>query len=237
MAGQSTERHLTVKQSGTTYHPIFGDVVRYRFEDLSDNPDIQVQQTVDRMRDYIASDTGAPSIRSDARRALAEGGGDKLAGVWGWVRRHMEFMQDRDIARMAGLGNVEDVVEVIVRPVDASEMIRRGRIHREDCDGFETYGACLLRALDVPVCFCTISADAEDPSLYSHIYLVAYPGGGRRVPMDFSHGPYLGWEAPNLGRKREWPVEEICEGNPGWGMLTLVVLGIAYWAVDRRAMA
>ncbi len=106
-------------------------------------------------------------------------------------------------------------------------VIRSGAKHKEDCDGFTSYLAALLIALGVPCSFATVAAHKEDPSIYSHVYVVAYPNG-QRVPLDSSHGEYPGWEAPNEFNKfREWPVNSapICSG-PGMLFTIAASLGI-----------
>jgi hypothetical protein len=68
------------------------------------------------------------------------------------------------------------------------------------------YGAAHLMARGVPCSFVTVAADDSDPSMYSHVYLAAYPNG-QRVPIDLSHGHYPGWETVNrFGKRKEWPI-------------------------------
>ncbi len=97
----------------------------------------------------------------------------------------------------------------------------------EDCDGFTSYTAALLRSRGVPCNFATVAADAREPGRYSHVYLACYPPTGR-IALDTSHGPYPGWEAPNVyGKKREWPID-----GPDWPQLFLIgaVLAGAWYA-------
>lgn len=191
------------------YHPDFGQPVSYHFETIPDDPDTQVKIAVHRVIQMAIEDCSKPIIRQKAAEALQAGNGDPVQGVWRSIKPHIKFRQDTDIARDLHVDDIRkwDPVETFIPPASQAQLIStRGR-GVEDCDGFSTYGACLMLALDIPVTVCTVAAERQRPWLYSHIYLVAYPNGVR-VPMDLSHGPYPGWECPNLGRKREWVVCE-----------------------------
>lgn len=191
------------------YHPDFGQPVSYHFETVPDDPDTQVRIAVQRVIRMALDDCSKPIIQQKAQEALCLGNGDPVSGVWKAVKPNIRFRQDTDIAQDLYIedGRKWDPVETFIAPADQAQLISlRGR-GVEDCDGFTTYGVCLLLALGVPVTVCTVAAERRRPNLYSHIYTVAYPNG-QRVPMDLSHGPYPGWECPNLGRKREWIVCE-----------------------------
>lgn len=190
------------------YHPDFGEVVNYTFKALPDHPDGQVAETIDEMRAVIRADAGDRNVQEDARQALAIGNGDPIAGVWSFIKPRIRFQQDADTAARLQVDDprIADTVEVVIRPADQSRMIRMQGSGVEDCDGFETFAACLLRVLGVKVRLVTVAADPRAPLYYSHVYMAAYMNG-RRVPLDFSHGPYPGWECPNLGRIREWDID------------------------------
>jgi hypothetical protein len=192
----------------SAYHRGFGHTLNYNFEWLPEDPDAQVAASIRRMIRYIVEDTDWPQIRETAMAACDSAGGDPIQGVWNWIKPRMKFRQDAELAHelMIDDPRIADTVEVFVRPIDQDLMIRANGFGMEDCDGFELYAACLLTVLGVPVSLVTIAADDRKPGDYSHVYLAAYPEG-RRIPLDFSHGPHIGWESPNLGRKREWPVQ------------------------------
>lgn len=200
----------------TAYHPDFADVVRYDFEGLPDDPDGQVSQTIDKIRGFIRSDAPSELIGAHAQRAFNLGCNpdrsyalQAIYGVWQQVKRSMRFKSDEALARDLQINDprIADVVEVVIRPLDQAMMIDRTGKGREDCDGFEGYAGCLLTRLGIPVSLVTVSAEPSRPGQYSHVYLAAY-ADGQRIPLDFSHGPRPGWECPNLGRLREWPVAE-----------------------------
>jgi hypothetical protein len=189
------------------YHPDFGQPVAYQFEAMPEDPDAQVRVAVKRCIALALADTETPIIQQAAANALDLGGGDPISGVWKAVKPHIRFRQDYDIAADLQVDDLRksSIVETFIPPAVQALLIQMRGSGIEDCDGFTMYGACLLSALGVPVSMCTVSAERDRPRLFSHIYLVAY-WNGMRIPMDLSHGPYPGWECPNLGRMREWVV-------------------------------
>lgn len=213
----------------TAYHPDFGAQVNYTFEAMPDDPDAQVDQTVDRLISNLNADVSHPVIQEMAARALDAGAGDPITGVWAEVKPHIAFKQDFDIAQdlQAADPRKATVVETIIRPVDQALLILSQGKGVEDCDGFTGYAACLLTALGVPVSFVTVNADSDVPRQFSHIYIAAYPPGGERIALDFSHGAYPGWECPNLGRVKEWPVS----GSSTGVLVPLAVIGLAWFAL------
>jgi len=214
------------------YHPQLG-YVRYESEEMPEDADAQVERTIARMCQYALEDSQTFLIRQDSQVALRYGGGNPLEGVFHLVKGRMKFQQDVDTA--AHLPNIDpdEVVEVLIRPVDVALAHREMGGVIEDCDGYSMYCASLLLALGIPCCYATVAADNEDTSRYSHVYVVAYPtinGQVYRVPMDTSHGQYPGWEVPNeFDKLREWPVDYGCaeaEGGGLFGWLTTAVMVI-----------
>jgi hypothetical protein len=188
------------------YHPDFGQLVSYQFERMPEDADAQVRVAIEKIIGMALADKDTPIIQRNAARALELGGGDPVAGVWAMIKPRMRFRQDTDIAndlQAPDPYNKRDLVETFISPATQARLIDLRGAGVEDCDGFAAYGACLLLALGVPVTLCTVSA--ETPRVFSHVYLVAY-WNGMRIPLDLSHGPYPGWECPNMGRLREWVV-------------------------------
>jgi len=196
--------------SGTLVHPVLGPV-RYEITEVSDDPDTQVEQTIGLMKKYALQDSANPILLSDSRTCTQ---GDPIEDVWGYLSRkdgirQMQFIHDEDSARPWGdIGRWHPIVEFLMRPVDQVTAAKP----QGDCDDFSMYGAAHLIARGVPVSYCTVAADDGDPSIYSHVYLVAYPRegkyAGQRVPLDLSHGWTVGWETENrYGKRREWPVD------------------------------
>lgn len=216
------------------YHPAWGNTVNYSLTRLPDSPDAQVAVTIAEVIRLIKEDAQSPIIREIAQRCGR--GGDPVAGVWRHVKQ-LRFAQDFDTAQELDTPAPwkEDVVEVLIRPIDQAQLAAAGN-GTGDCDCFQLYGLCLLTALGIPAALVTVSAAPERPREYSHVYGVAYLNG-QRIPLDFSHGPHIGWECPNLGRLREWPIDE------STGTLVIrtgAILAIAYasyWAITKWSEA
>ena len=156
----------------------------------------------------------------------------------------MRFQQDADTADRLQVDDArkEDTVEVLIRPADQALLIMLRGIGVEDCDGYELYGGCLLTALRVMASLVTISAHPDYPGRFSHVYLAAYPQGpgGPRIPLDFSHGKYPGWEAPNKGRLKEWPIEVTRAEILFESIFPLAILSAGYFGLrylNRKAAA
>lgn len=206
-------------------HPTLGRC-EYSVTEISDVPDEQVEQTVGLMSQYATEDVATPGIQSDVTRAWQSA--DPITDTWNYLRRNgdrgMRFVRDEENGaawsdyEFAIPGRWRPVVELIARP----RALANATSPQGDCDCFCNYGAAHLLARGVPVSFVTVAADRTDPSLYSHVYLVAYPVdgpyAGQRIPLDLSHGPYPGWEVRNVFRKREWPIA-------GSGMTGLLCFG------------
>ena len=202
--------------SGVVHHPALGPV-RYQITEISDDPDTQVEQTIALMKGYALADAANPTLYNEVATCAA---GDPIEDTWSFLSRkdgvrQMQFVHDEDTGRPWGdIGRWMPIVETLIRPVDQVVSLKP----QGDCDDFAMYGAAHLLARWVPCSFCTVAADANTPSLYSHVYLVAYPRSGahagQRVPLDLSHGHHAGWETPNrFGKRREWPVS----ASPAFG--------------------
>lgn len=227
----------------TAFHPAFGDQVRYRIERLSDNPEVQVRQTIKRIIEYIRKDARSPFIQEEARKMVELGDGNPNLGVWRLLKPQMQFTPDEEIAKGLGVKDqrakdqLQDAIEVFIRPVDQWLLIKMRGLGIGDCDCFHMYAACLLTALDIPCALVTISAAEDRPEEFSHVYLASY-WNGVRTPLDISHGDYPGQEHPNLGRLKEWPVhvtkrEQLCDGLLIAGGFSLAYAGLKF--LERRA--
>jgi hypothetical protein len=203
-------------------HPSLG-LVRYQLTETSDDPDQQVADTIGLMRQYANADGATPQLAADVAQAgAAEPLGDTFEYLRRNGRRGMRFVRDEDIGapfEQSQPGGWRPVVETLMRPFDQA----LSSDPQGDCDDFAMYGAAHLVARGIPCSFATVAADGETPDQFTHVYLVAYPKdgpyAGGRVPVDLSHGPYLGWEAPNrYGKFCEWSVNRGM-GVVGWGLV------------------
>lgn len=204
-------------------------MVNYRIHPMSTDPDRQVRQTLNLMRERVAEDSVNPQFVSRVRRMFdvqmypgvqgavipgvipgTDNELDLAAQAWAHTKQNIKFQRDEVTGEgVAGLSQ-DQVVETIIRPVDMAAQIDSGGAVG-DCDDFSMYLACCLQSLGIPCAFVTAAADARDPGQFSHVYVVAYPrdpvsGQGVRVPLDASHGEYPGWEVAGYGRREEWPV-------------------------------
>jgi hypothetical protein len=212
--------------NGVTVHPVLG-AARFRVVELWDSPDAAVGQTLDVMRERVLEDSRDPWFVARAERLGLRGADqtDTCRRVWGHAATGIRFQNDPKTGMGIGGYTEDDVVEVIVRPVDMARYVDMGAAVG-DCDDFSMYVAALLRALGVDCRFVTVAADGRDPDQYSHVYGVAYPvvdGVPVRMPLDASHGKYAGWETGNLGRIREWGIGE-------FGLFDFLLFGAAAYA-------
>jgi hypothetical protein len=214
------------------FHPDFGQVVNYTSQQLSDCPDQQVDSTIGAMRQLALAD--APHMQSEAQQALQYGNGCPVTGVFNYVKGKMRFQLDEQTAdsinQFIPQSSEKPIVEILIRPRDLSQLCLLQNNGIGDCDDYSMYAACLLIALGVSCSFATVAASSSDPSAYSHVYVVAYPNG-QRVPLDCSHGPYAGWEAPNkYGKFREWPINGSSgmDGCIPWLLIAGVAVAFAY---------
>lgn len=228
----------------TAFHPIFGAKVPYRFDSLPESADGQVSSTIQRMLAYIRKDAASDLIADDCAKVLALGDGDPILGTWKFIKQAMRFQNDEVTASQldADPAKTSETIEVLIRPVDQSLMIRLRGIGIEDCDGFELYAACMFLRFGIPCSLVTVAASGEDPTRFSHVYLAAYLDGFSRgrIPLDFSHGEYPGWECPNHGRIKEWPVQLTAVETISKMALMLGILGSAYfglrWLTERSSL-
>lgn len=205
------------------FHPALGQTVNYSVSEVPEGGDGQTSAVIGMMSRYAVEDSSTREIQLDAQRALADN--PTLApeeAVFWWVKRRIRFVRDEEtVVPFGDQGGV--MVEALIRPVDMSTMAgdKQG-----DCDDFSMYTASLLLALGIPAAFVTVAASPGNND-FSHVYVAAYPGG-RRVPLDTSHGDRPGWETPRAHRIKEWEV-----GGIGWIAPVLVMTAIGAWLLCR----
>lgn len=220
----------------SAYHPDFGTLpVRFNFRTLPDNPDAQVRSTLGQVIGYIRQDAQSPFIKEEAQKLYELGAGDPNAGLYKLAKRDVRFKRDEAIAQDLPTADErkQHTIEVLIRPIDQWLLIKLRGIGVGDCDCIHMYGACLLHSLGIPCSLVTVAADGRAPGEFSHVYLASY-WNGVRTPLDISHGEYPGWECPNLGRLKEWPVyvtrgEILCESAIALGALAGLYFGWKYF--------
>jgi transglutaminase-like putative cysteine protease len=149
----------------------------------------------------IDASTQHPNVIAATREACAGLAMDtprwrKARAVFDWIKPRIRFMTDESILRRYyGLG---PDVELLQKP-ELLLLFRRG-----DCDCFSMLTCSMLQCARVPCRLVTIAADSDTPGRYSHIYAAAVLESGELLPLDTSHGPQVGWEAPWCYRRQEW---------------------------------
>lgn len=217
-------------------HPDLGNV-SYEMTTVSDDPQQQTAEVIGLMRRYAVEDSRHPAVVADLNRALSGLGGiggpasndEVITAIFRHVKGRIRFTQDVNTSAPLQASTSIPIVEALIRPVDMASMCESGDCSRVgDCDDFSMYAAALLLAAGIPCAFVTVKADRADPSRFSHVYVAAYPGGGRRIPLDTSHGQYPGWETQSVYDRAEWPVGGM------WGagdLLGWMIAGLAAWMV------
>ena len=196
----------------------------------SDDPDQQVADAIGLMSRYVREDWASPEIRADVAQAVGTSP-DPVPRIFSFIKDRVRFLHDSQIADALLPRYQWPVVEVLIRPRDMSTLCASGECTRVgDCDDFAMYAAALLKAAGLKPAFVTVAADPQQPDRFSHVYVAAYRADGARVPVDVSHGHYPGWEAPNLGRIREWIIfPEI------WPhLLALGIVAVLAWPRSKR---
>jgi hypothetical protein len=221
--------------------------LKYSIEQIPEEPDAQVAATIARMCQYVTQDYVHPIVQAAAQTALSFQLDPThsyhipppLACIHSFVRSRLVFKRDEETAqpfapllKQPGQGAKDDYfVECLTRPVDVLwQYAQTGQPVAGDCDDFSMLCAALLMALGIDCCFATVGADASDPNVFSHVYVVAY-WRGARYPIDCSHGPHAGWEAPNkYGKFAEWPIYD----RSTWGGLGVALALAGFFAWHHR---
>ena len=184
-------------------HPFFDTPVSCTAFERPNPPDDETAtaQTIGMMAILAALDSDAPQIVGAMRDATAGCTTDRLkaAAIHRWVKARVRFVND---SSLAGFDKDPDQAEVLVRPVDLLAMPAPAG----DCDDFSMLVASMLRAAGIRCAFVTVAADPYSPD-YSHVYVQVFTRAGDRIPLDASHGPRFGWEAPATGKRRVWPID------------------------------
>lgn len=183
-------------------HPDLG-YIRAEAVEVGDSSDEQVRATIALMKRYAIEDAGSLPVRSALGLACRlYGCANVVDAVYRWVRSSCRFVNDEQQSAFLQSYDKRPIVEILLRPVEMLHF-RRG-----DCDDFSMLAASMLLAAGVDCAFVTVAAEPATPRDYSHVYVAAYPAGGR-IAVDASHGPHLGWEVPSIGRRDEWSVRRV----------------------------
>lgn len=210
-AGGVGQGGLPLYAQGQTDHPIFGQV-NYTANEVGDDPEEQVKGTIKLMCLYALEDAVSPEIQAEAgdvrwKAGIGATGQELVRQVWKKVQDKIQFLRDEASGAQVEKELDKTVIEILVRPRDMAAMAARARVG--DCDDYSMYAASILTALGIPCSFTTVAGDSHNPSIFTHVYVVAYPDGVR-IPVDASHGRWSGWEAKDgmtITRTQEWPLD------------------------------
>lgn len=189
--------------AGVLHHADFGGPIHYQGWDQPANDEEATAQTIALMSHFAREDAYHETLRTAALAATAAARTpqEAAAGIWQWIRSRVQYVEDsRPALGLDGIAPAD--AEVLIRPVDLLAMPQP----MGDCDDFSMLCASMLLAVDIEPHFKTIAAEPGYPDQYSHVFVAAVLPGGQLLPLDCSHGPAPGWEAPATGKSRLWPV-------------------------------
>lgn len=151
-------------------------------------------QTVELMCRYIRESADDDMLQRAAawlHQSMGGGSDDPAMKAWAvfWFLKHfVRFVVDEAPMFRLGEPNQQDLLyspAVLIRMQDPAG----------DCDDFTMLGAALLKCLSVPFNIVTIAASPDDPTRWSHVFLMALLPSGP-LPLDASHGSGPGWMVP-----------------------------------------
>jgi Transglutaminase-like superfamily len=116
----------------------------------------------------------------------------ELHALYRWVKGHIRYTKD-------------PVTKEKLYPPQELLKIRAG-----DCDDISMLLGALAIAIGYPARLITVSANAQSPEEFSHVYVEAEaPGSGNWVPMDAARlDSEFGAEPPTYFRKRAWSLTD-----------------------------
>ena len=128
--------------------------------------------------------------------------------IWGWVKNHVRYVEDDVLLGRAGIDPYDK--ELLHEPALMVQQVLTRGYTEGDCDDFVTLFATLVAAANdrAGLSFVTIKT-ADQGDIWAHVYLYIYCPCGKRIVVDSSHGPMLGWELPNPTELQEWVVRGI----------------------------
>lgn len=163
------------------------------------NSDISTLDTITLMDSHVLADVEHPAIQDAIddieRNSKSDSREDLIEATFEYVKEKVTFVEDETI--LARLFNIDSGTELLITPARLLTM----HTPMGDCDDFSSLTKCLLMGMGIDTDFTTVAADSDNPGKFSHVYVEDEETG---IPIDTSHGKYLGWEAPNITRKQIW---------------------------------
>lgn len=166
--------------------------------------DRSTADTIALMRSLAVSGSRSPTIQAIANECLQQSQGfqhEDLRGlcrcVYLWVKSHVTFAEDEAVANSRlgisyeEMNTPDGAIDMVIAPEVLVTMLNP----MGDCDCFSTLLASIFIVLQIKCWFVSIKVDPNEPNRWSHVYVCVFlPDEQTMVPVDASHGNYLGWE-------------------------------------------
>jgi len=116
------------------------------------------------------------------------------------AKHHMRFLHHSK--QIFILLNERDQLQLLISP----DVLVRMKKMRGDCAIYTMLLCAMLEALGVVWEIQTVAVNPYQPTVFSHVFLRVVLPDGRRIPLDASHGKYLGWMVPDsdILRSQVW---------------------------------
>ena len=176
----------------------------------SPDPDTATAQTIAIMCGHVRKASSDEVVKQTAGRAAEQFAG--LAGTgrrdayslataafW-WCKVFVKFVHHELIIRqrLGESGHLQGLI--------SPEVLVRMEHPEGDCAIFTECACAFLRVFGIPYEIVTVAVSPDEPTIFSHVYLYAVLPDGTRLPLDASHGDYLGWQVPSahVSRRQVW---------------------------------
>lgn len=171
------------------------------------NSDISTADTIKQMIQIVHDNSKHPLVVDRVQGILLTSGAStksKLIALYEATKQNIKFRNDEDL--LGELLGLPPDKELLFTP----HFVLTNDNVSGDCDDYSTLLATMIVAegLDVDTYFVTICADPNEPNRWSHVYVAVKDSEGTMIPMDASHGPYVGWETTKAIKKKYWLVNE-----------------------------
>ena len=123
-----------------------------------------------------------------------------------WAKHHVRFLHHNK--QIWAIFKERDQLQLLIAP---ETFVRMAKMEG-DCAIYTMLMCSMLEALGVQWEIQTLAVNPYQPSVFSHVFCRVVLPSGRRIPLDASHGAYLGWMVPDsdILRSQVWDMD----GNP-----------------------
>ena len=185
------------------YYPIYREEIG--------TGDAAIFKTVNHMKRIINYDSHEPVVINFAYQII-EGAitpFEKIQAIFEWVRDNLKYIKDGTLSQIiksnaimyGDFFNNSAGVEVLTSPKFLIEEFLRGKQPTEDCDGFSTLIATLLKILGIKVKLKIISVRSN--LTFSHVYPLAWDNNQWLALDAIKKEFFIGKEPKNITRQFE----------------------------------